>query len=211
MEPETEKALKNSIPLIRLASDSRMTLEMEKILKNPYGERILDVFYQYGFLEYFLPEITRHWNSPNMTYARALLEKRNERIRAGVYRESISLALAVFAYPAASRWIANTKRKVVQTKAFRMELEDLTSSIFLPRHPTRRAIGAAVRSLLLQEAFSSNDPKVQEDLKHHPGYAHARELACIRNLITPFREDFETVFPQSHKEFRKHKKNRKRK
>ena len=54
LEPETEKALLSAIPLIRLASDSRMTLEMEKILKNPYGEQILETFHQYGFLQYFL-------------------------------------------------------------------------------------------------------------------------------------------------------------
>ena len=106
---------------------------------------------------------------------------------------------------------SSAKKKTVQTKAFRMEVEDLVSSFFLPQHPTRRAIGAAVRTLLLQADFSSDDPKTQEDLKHHPGYAHARELAFIRNQIRPFREDFEEIFPPSHKEYRKHKRTRKRK
>ena len=211
MDPETEKALKESIELITLASDSRMTLEMEKILKNPYGEKILEVFHQYGFLKYFLPEIDAHWEHNDLSFIREILAKRNERIRTGNYRESISLALSVFAYPSAARWIASAKKKTIQTKAFRMELEDLVSSFFLPRHPTRRAIGAAVRTLLLQADFASNDPKVQDDLKRHPGYAHARELAFIRNSVRPFRDDFEEVFPPSHKEYRKHKKFRKRK
>jgi poly(A) polymerase len=211
LEPETEKALREAIPLIKLASDSRMTLEMEKILKNPYGEQILESFQQFGFLSYFLPEIASHWDSPNMRMTRALLAKRNERIRNGEYRESISLAIAVFAYPAAARWIASAKKSSLQTKAFRIELQNLTASFFLPRHPTHRAIGAAVRTLLLQADFSSQDPQIQDNLKRHPGYAHARELACIRNLVSPFREDFESVFPPSHKEFRKHKRNRKRK
>ena len=211
MDPETEKALKESIELITLASDSRMTLEMEKILKNPYGEKILEVFHQYGFLKYFLPEIDAHWAHNDLSFIREILAKRNERIRTGNYRESISLALSVFAYPSAARWIASAKKKTIQTKAFRIELEDLVSSFFLPRHPTRRAIGAAVRTLLLQADFASNDPKVQDDLKRHPGYAHARELAFIRNSVRPFRDDFEEVFPPSHKEYRKHKKFRKRK
>ena len=211
MDPETEKALKESIELITLASDSRMTLEMEKILKNPYGEKILEVFHQYGFLKYFLPEIDAHWEHNDLSFIREILAKRNERIRTGNYRERISLALSVFAYPSAARWIASAKKKTIQTKAFRMELEDLVSSFFLPRHPTRRAIGAAVRTLLLQADFASNDPKVQDDLKRHPGYAHARELAFIRNSVRPFRDDFEEVFPPSHKEYRKHKKFRKRK
>ena len=146
-----------------------------------------------------------------MTFIRELLTKRNERIRTREYRESISLALALVAYPSAARWIASTKKKTIQTKAFRYEMEDLVSSFFLPRHPTRKAIGAAVRTLLLQADFSSNDPKVQEDLKQHPGYAHARELAFIRNQLRPYREDFAEVFPPSHKEYRKHKKFRKRK
>ena len=211
MEAETEKALRETLELITLASDSRMTLEMEKILKNPYGEKILEVFHQYGFLKYFLPELDSHWENPDMTFIRDLLTKRNERIRTREYRESISLALALVAYPSAARWIASTKKKTIQTKAFRYEMEDLVSSFFLPRHPTRRAIGAAVRTLLLQADFSSNDPKVQEDLKQHPGYAHARELAFIRNQLRPYREDFAEVFPPSHKEYRKHKKFRKRK
>ena len=211
LEPETEKALMESIELIKLASESRMTLEMEKVLKNPYGEKILESFHQYGFLKYFMPEIDSHWNHEDMKFIRNILAKRNERIRSGEYRESISLALSVFAYPASARWIASAKKKTVQTKAFRMEVEDLVSSFFLPQHPTRRAIGAAVRTLLLQADFSSDDPKTQEDLKHHPGYAHARELAFIRNQIRPFREDFEEIFPPSHKEYRKHKRTRKRK
>ncbi len=211
LEPETEKALRESLELITLASDSRMTLEMEKILKNPYGEKILEVFYEYGFLKYFLPELSAHWQNKDMAYIRALLAKRNERIRNGEYRESISLALSIFSAPAAARWIASAKRKEIQTKAFRLEMEDLVASILLPRHPTRRAIGAAVRTLLLQPDFTSNDPKVQEDLKRHPGYAHARELAYIKNQVQPFREDFEDIFPPSHREYRKHKKFRKRK
>ena len=211
LESETEKALREQLELITLASDSRMTLEMEKILKNPYGDQILQTFHEYGFLKYFLPDLDAHWESSDLRFILELLAKRNERIRNGEYRESISLAIAIFAYPSVSRWISACKKKHVNTKAFRIELEDLTSSILLPRHPTRRAIGAAVRTLLLQADFSSNDPKVQSDLKHHPGYAHARELAFIRNLIQEFRSDFEDVFPPSHKEFRKHKKFRKRK
>lgn len=205
LEQETEKALRKTIPLIKLASDSRMTLEMEKILKNPYGDSILEVFHEYGFLSYFLPELDSHWQSRDMEFIRALLKKRNERIRSGEYRESISLAMSILAYPAASRWIAAAGKRVC-TKAFRMELEDLTASMLLPRHPTHRATGAAVRTLLLQDDFSSDDPVVQDRLKRHPGYAHARELAFIRNLVRPFRDDFESVWPPSHKEFRKQKK-----
>ncbi|MBR2440145.1 MAG: hypothetical protein IKB25_08135 [Lentisphaeria bacterium] len=211
LEKETAEALQNSIELIKLASESRITLEMEKVLKNPYGEKILEAFHNNGFLKYFMPEIDSHWDHEDMEFIRDILTKRNERIRNGEYRESISLALSVFAYPSAARWIASAKKKTVQTKAFRMEIEDLVSSFFLPQHPTRRAIGAAARTLLLQPEFASNDPKVQDDLKRHPGYAHARELAFIRNSIRPFREDFEEVFPPSHKEYRSHKRNRKRK
>ena len=211
LESSTENALRESISLITLASESRMTLEMEKVLKNPYGEQILAAFHQYGFLKYFMPEIDSHWDHEDMKFILNILEKRNERIRTGEYRESISLALGIFAYPAASRWIASAKKKTIQTKAFRMEIEDLVSSFFLPQHPTRRAIGAAVRTLMLQSEFASNDPKVQDHLKRHPGYAHARELAFIRNQIKPFRDDFEEIFPSSHKEYRKHKRFRKRK
>ena len=54
MEEATERAVRSCMHLIRLASDSRMTLELEKILKNPFGDRILETFHEYGFLEYFL-------------------------------------------------------------------------------------------------------------------------------------------------------------
>ena len=80
LEAETEKALHEVMPMIVHASISRMTLELEKILKNPYGDQILAAFRKYGFLQYFLPALDRRFDTEQGQYAMALLAKRNDAI-----------------------------------------------------------------------------------------------------------------------------------
>ena len=54
-EPGTEQAIRESLPLIQHVVQSRLTLELEKILKSTYCHRILKAFQRYGFLRFFLP------------------------------------------------------------------------------------------------------------------------------------------------------------
>lgn len=98
-EPATEAALRKCMPLIVHASFARMTLELEKILKNPYGDAILNVFHEYGFLQYFLPFLEENYDTEEGVYARELFALRCERLRKGLYRDSLSLAYACLTLP----------------------------------------------------------------------------------------------------------------
>ncbi|MEG2075795.1 MAG: hypothetical protein RRY34_04755, partial [Victivallaceae bacterium] len=52
-EEATEAALVKKMPLIEHTSNSRLSLELEKIMTSSYSGRILRAFYQYGFLRYY--------------------------------------------------------------------------------------------------------------------------------------------------------------
>ena len=99
LEPETEAALVKCLPLIQLAAPSRLTLELEKILKNASSHKILWMFHHYGFLAHFLPMLNLTWSEPEGQLALRLLETRNRRIADGCYRDSISVAMVLIMLP----------------------------------------------------------------------------------------------------------------
>ena len=99
LDSDTENALFASLPLLQHASSGRLSLELEKILKSSYCDRHFEVFFDYGLLPYFLPELSASWGSEPCRQLIELLYERNCRVDAGIYRDSISLALAASAYP----------------------------------------------------------------------------------------------------------------
>lgn len=196
MEPETERAVRSSMQLIRLASDSRMTLELEKILKSPYGDRILETFHEYGFLEYFLPALNARWNEPDMAHMRELWRVRNERVRKGEYRESISLAMSLIVLPFAEKQFVNRGNLFTYHSGIENELKSAIGRMLRPRIPTKRAVAAAVRTLMLQPKFLNESEENRERLTLHPGYSHARELALIHNAVHSHSSEFEHFWPK---------------
>ncbi len=194
-DPETEKAVRECMPLIRLAADSRMTLELEKILKNSYSDKILSAFRRYGFLKYFLPRLDSEWNDSDFSYIMDLLRIKNERVRAGEYRESISLSMSILGLPLAERIFAlGLKKKVDVTDI----LGDAISALLRPRFPTRRAISVAVRTLILQPKFDfPGQPALKDRFLENPGYPHARELACIRSRLNSRSAAFDQLWPKA--------------
>ena len=209
MDAETESAVTKCIEFIVHASASRLTLELEKILKNPYGDSILETFREYGFLAYFLPSLNARWDEPEMKHVRELWSLRNERVRKGEYRESISLAMSLIVLPFAEKRF-NTKGNLFTYHAgIENELKDAISRALCPRTPTKRAIAAAVRTLLLQPKFLNESDENRERLKQHPGYSHARELALIHNVIHKHSDHFETFWPKGNpnakKRFSRHR------
>lgn len=194
IEPETEKALRDTMPLIVHASVSRLSLELEKILKNAYTDRILAVFREYGFLRYFLPALDAVYDTEQGKYLMRLLARRGERIREGKYRASMSLALALFTLPFAES--SNGEQpgglwKVVpdMEEAFRVEL----LTLFRPHVITRRANAAAVKNLILQTRF-----RQMEEIDRYflwKSYPNARELAAIQNDVMWHIDGFDTACP----------------
>ncbi len=196
MEEATERAVRSCMHLIRLASDSRMTLELEKILKNPFGDRILETFHEYGFLEYFLPALNARWNDPDMRHMRELWKVRNERIRKGEYRESISLAMSLLVLPFAEKQFVSRGNLFTYHAGIETVLKNAIERILCPRVPTKRAVAAAVRTLLLQPKFLNESEENRERLKSNPGYSHARELALIHNAVHAHSSGFEAFWPK---------------
>ncbi|OQA81596.1 MAG: Poly(A) polymerase I precursor [Lentisphaerae bacterium ADurb.Bin242] len=213
LEEETGKAVADCMDFIDHASGSRLTLELEKILKNPYGHRILRAFHEYKFLKKFLPFIEQQWDTPACNYMLALLEERNRRVRCRLYRDSISLAMSIFTLPFAEKIIgANEPGGLWHfLPDIHEELWDLLHTVLAPAALTRRASSAAIRTLSLQERLKNRNLK---RLFSHPGYPHARELAIIQNNVLWHMDDFEDSLPspapaQEKHRVRRHERSRK--
>ncbi len=195
MEPETKAAVEASLDLIMHVSNSRLTLEFEKILKSPYGDLILDAFHKHGFLRRFLPVLDANWNTAQGRYMRRLWRRRNERVLAKQYRDSISLVMSLLALPFLEKDFGDASQGGLWEYRPGMEygFKDAIGALIEPRAPTRRAIAASIRTLLLQPRLkkASSCKKTQR----HPGYPHARELAIIQNEVLWKIPGFEELWP----------------
>ncbi len=208
---KTEQALTASLELINHAAVSRLNLELEKILKNPYGEKILDTFHRYGFLERFLPFLDSEWKTDAGRYAFRLLEERNRRVRDEQYRDSISLAMAILTLPFIEKSYGSGVHGELweNQDAFGREVRKIIRMVFTPRDTTKRIIASAINMLLLQPKmrFSRRNP---EKLFRHPGYPHARELLIIQNKISWNEPGIEEKWPFRKRSRRRRSGGRKR-
>ncbi len=194
LEEETAAALRECMPLIEHASTARMTLELEKIMVNPYGDFILHTFREYGFLKYLLPEVDREFDTLHGHYLMSLLKKRNEHIRNGIYRDSMSLVYALFTLPFIE---AKYKREPGELWPDESEQDELFRSVLLKvfrPHPVIRKVNEyAVKNLLWQTRFRTAQ-NIQQYFQS-PGYANARELASIQNELKWNNPGFEAGCP----------------
>ena len=194
LEEQTENALRQCLDLIVHASISRMTLEFEKILRSAYGDQIVLTFRKYGFLKYFLPELDRNFDGDHARYAMQLWARRNERVREGLYRPSVSLILAVIALPYIEKHFKNRPGDLWYT------IPDMTSffhdvilKAVAPHTIMRRVNANAGMNLLFQPRFRSMD-----DMSRYFNavfYPNARELAAIQNDVAWHLEGFDEKYP----------------
>lgn len=193
LETKTEESLKRCMPLIVHASISRMSLELEKILKNPYGSEIIRTFRQYGFLKYFLPVLDEHYETPQGKYVMALWRLRDEHVRAGRYHASMSLIYALVTLPFLER---DAGRSCGELWPVVPDMEDLFRNrllaVFHPHAIMRRDNANAVSNLLLQTRFRQLDV---ERYLNARAYSNSRELASLQNELNWHLESFETACP----------------
>ena len=178
----TENALFDSLPLIRQASPSRLSLELEKILSSSYGDKHLAAFHDFGFLGYFLPFFEEHWNTPQMEYAMQLFTERNYRVDEGAYRNSISLATALLTLPFVEEAMGCSPGDLWDRRGSQAVIRDLLGTIFRPQTMIKGVIASAESVLMLQpQLFAMRE----EDfgLTERYGYAHAREVLQIQNYV----------------------------
>ena len=197
MEPETGRAVRSCIDLICHASPSRLSLELEKILRNSYTGEILKAFHEYGFLRNYLPALDDVFETPQMEYALRLLGLRGERIRAGIFRASLSTAVAMVALPFAELEIgghADSPGGLWEYYAgVESDLRHIILRLFAPLVLTHRTTSDAVSNLLMQPRFQMH--RRLHSFADRKGYPGAREFAIIQNLVAWHIPDFEDSCP----------------
>lgn len=199
LTPETEKALIASMYLITACSKSRLALELEKIMRKPYSNTILEAFYSIGFLTHFLPFINENWNSEAGEYMKRLLAERNSRLQEGLYRDSVSLALATTALPFVE--ISLNKGTGGQLWEYHpgieKEIKKIIRRVFYPYHFPRQIISSSLAMLLIQPYFFQK--KKREKIMRHHKYRHARELMIRQNRVKWHNPDLPIFWPSHGK------------
>ncbi len=179
LESATENALFGSLELLRHASSSRLSLELEKILESCYGDRHFRVFHDYGLLEIFLPEFNHAWGTPPMRRALELLYERNCRVDERRYRNSVSLAMATVALPFVEARLGNAPGSLWKTSGAADEaISEILGFLFRPQNMMVRMTDSAVRILRMQPWFEESGREAE--LLDSRSYSHARELLLIR-------------------------------
>jgi len=199
LEKKTAKALHSSLPLITQCSHSRLSLELEKIIKRSYSEKIFTAFFDYGFLAYYLPFMNEKWETPECRYMIELLAERNNRLRKGIYRDSISLAIATAALPFAEKTFAEDSemRGWYYFYGIEREIRNIVVKLFSPYHFPKRIVASAMGILLLQPAMLNMD-RMKRTLTQQR-YLHARELMTLQNNLKWQDEKLEEFWPKQGK------------
>jgi len=214
LENATEDALFRQLPLLRHASPSRLSLELEKVLESVYGDRQLQAFHDFGLLAYFLPEIDQRWGTPAVEYMLDLLFERNCRVDEGIYRNSISLAMAIIALPFVEEIMGSSTGELWKNSPdASIAVKSVLANVFLPLNMMARMTMSAERILsLLPELEATVSEKKQYGILQQRSYAHARELMLIRHTVAGDDTSASEIFwppaaNNSKRRQQKHKKN----
>ncbi len=181
ISPETEKALIEKMPLIASCSHSRLSLELEKILKKTSSDKTLKILYEYNFLSYFLPYIHHDWDTPECKDMLRLLELRNARVDNGIYRNSLSLSVATMAFP----FVCSALEKAENSPLWKYhpkiekDIRHVVLNLFSPHSFPKRLIFSAVSAIMFQTALLRDSRRMS---RHPTRYQHAVELQEILKL-----------------------------
>jgi poly(A) polymerase len=197
LDAATENALFAGLPLIRNASPSRLSLELEKVLSSCFGDRHLRAFHDYGFLKYFLPFFNERWGGERMEYALDLLTERNFRVDEGAYRNSISMAIAALALPFVEEAADSACGELWPVKHSSVRIKRVLETIFAPQKMMRCMEESAERVLAMQPDLVAKSPE-DDRLIESRSYAHARELALIQNRVMWHDEELEEFWPPGY-------------
>lgn len=206
LDDATENALFASLPLFTQASGSRLALELEKILKSSYCDRHLEVFHDYGLLPYFLPEISAIWGTPQQKYLCDLLYERNCRLDEGLYRNSVSLAIACAALPFVEMAFGREAGTLWQPgiPGCSAIIAQCVDNIFKPQNLMVRMRESACRILSLQAQLEDVENPRRGEIMQQRAYAHARELMMIRHAALPDAEDMAKIWPRGSERRKNH-------
>ena len=183
-EESTAEAMRNSLPLITQCSHSRLSLELEKIIRRPYSHSIFRAFHDFGFMPYYMPFLSEQWGSEQCRYMLDLLEERNKRILQGAYRDSVSLAIATASLPFVEIALGDggpEGRGWQYRRGVEKSILQMIVKIFAPFHFPRRIVASAMGIILMQPSML-NMTRLKQNLRNKR-YAHARELMVLQNRV----------------------------
>ncbi|MBN1865247.1 MAG: hypothetical protein JW808_10135 [Victivallales bacterium] len=195
-EPSTAAAISASLPLITQCSHSRLSLELEKIIRRPYSHSIFQAFHDFGLLPYYLPFFSEEWGTPECVYMLELLRERNERILQGSYRDSVSLAIATACLPYIERTLRQDSSEERGWQYFRgieKVIHKTILKVFAPFHFPKRIVASAVGMIMLQPSMLNMSRK-SNNLRNKR-YLHARELMTLQNKFKWNDPELEAFWP----------------
>ncbi|MBR2357860.1 MAG: polynucleotide adenylyltransferase PcnB [Lentisphaeria bacterium] len=212
LERKTESALLTTLPLLELASISRLSLELEKILNSNYTGSIMQTFADYGLLKHFLPYLAKDWEKDHLQQALHMLKIRDKRVAAGYYRNSASVAMATLALPFIDAMLDGNYRRDFIADRNKNErilpeiwdeeiLRQTLLTIYAPLSIIKRLSCSACRMLAIQPML--NGRSNMQRLVKSKGFAHAMELfkiqcdseylQCDSELISQYRDLIKSI------------------
>jgi poly(A) polymerase len=212
IEEESKDALIKSLPLITHCSISRLTLELEKILKHYYSHSIFTAFHKYGFLAYYMPFLNESWESKECKYMLKLIEERNRRLLNGEYRDSISLAIATAALPFVENTLGGKLPPDERGWHFyygvEKDIRRIILNLFAPYNFPKRIIASSVGMLILQPSML-NKTRMNRVLLNRR-YKHAKELMTLQNNVKWHDDSLNEFWPIHGKRGRKKNKTKRK-
>jgi len=178
MSKETEQALYKSLPKITQCSISRLSLELEKILRSAYSDKILKTFHDYGFLEYFLPHVNKEWDNVATKEVLALLSNHCKRFKEEKCPDYLSGVMALITVPFVNQYF-NDNPSDCYWKLYAgidKEIKRIMNYTLYPHSFPKYITSATIDAILLQQRFYSKikSPKT----RNHPHFKIALEV-CI--------------------------------
>ncbi len=168
--------------LLAGCSVARLFEELLKVFQKPYSAKTLDVFFHHQALGHFLPTMAATWKTEIGVETRHLLTTRDDRLAAGDYSKSRTLALATAAF-AYARQATGARPGTLwdYTPGVERLVRDAVVDFFAPL-PVPKVLSARIRDLLLLlSRFRS--PNNHNRLLAHPEYRYARELYQILTIV----------------------------
>ena len=178
---ETEKALFALLPQITLCSKSRLCLELEKILRKSYSNKILQAFQEHGFLQHFLPNLSEDWNLEPAQTAIQLLSYHCKRLEEEQCPDYLSTVLALIAVPFVNKQLTNDATNCVWKyyPGIDKDIRNIIFYIFFPYSFPKYIISAVTDAIILQQRFYKKDRPAKT--RKHPHFRIAREIAIDLN------------------------------
>ncbi len=180
LEDKTKESILKKLDLITHIPAGRKLLELEKILKSPYGCKILITLQEYGYLKFYMPNLSRKWNKPEMNKSLKVYNAICKRVKNGNYRNSISLSMAAILYPLIE---AEMSRKKVEfwdvENSAKFAIKSIGGSVFKDFQFSKWIKDAAFRIIEMLPYFVEEEP--DKLLFQRKKYNHARELITVLN------------------------------